>query len=646
MKQLEDKAASRDRIPTKSVVIGTAGHIDHGKTALVYALTGTDTDRLPEEKRRGITIDIGFAALRFPDGRGGQLDLSLVDVPGHHAFIRNMLAGAGGIDCVMLVIAADEGIKAQTEEHLAICSLLGIRHGLVVLTKKDAVDANRLQQTCDAVRGFLQHTFLRHGPVLAVSAITGDGLADLKSVLVSVALRIPERSHDFVPRLPLDRSFSMRGFGTVVTGTLQQGSLSTGDLLEQHPWGRMVRVRGVQVHGQQCEAAQAPCRVALNLAGVDVAEIHRGETLVPPGTLTGTNTLDVEISMLPGALRIRHRSKLRVHAFTSDTPATVLLYEPDSADASGTILARLQMAKPLLVIPGDRLVLRQCSPATTIGGARVIDAHVLPGVNKSVTLSWLKSIQEAGAMECLRGRVARRGVQGIPLQDLIAENGMTAEAVQHHLGPLLSSGQIIGSGHDASRTGHFVSADALQQVMDSLFRELESSGSGSMAKAELRSKAGLNERIYDLAIRKLAEANKIEIRAETVTLAGRGDAIPAERLRLLTAVEDLYASAGLAAPLMSEVSVRIGVQAREMRELITFLLRGKRLVRMGADDAFLHPVPLAKLYADLRQHKGQCFDVARFKSFTGLSRKHAIPLLEHLDQLRVTRNSGGVRVVL
>lgn len=646
MKPFQHQAVPQDRVPTKSVVVGTAGHIDHGKTALVYALTGTDTDRLPEEKRRGITIDLGFAALQLPDGRGGLLDLSLVDVPGHQAFVHNMLAGAGGIDCVMLVIAADEGVKAQTAEHLAICSLLGIRYGLTVLTKKDAVDADRLQQTCDDVRRFLQHTFLQDAPILAVSAITREGLADIKKALVSVASKIPQRSHDFVPRLPLDRAFSMRGFGTVVTGTLQQGSLRTGDLLEQHPLGRMVRVRGVQVHGEQREAAQAPCRVALNLAGVEVAEIHRGETLVPPGTLNAASALDVEISMLPDAPLIRHRSKVRVHAFTSDALATVLHYDPNGADASGAILARLQLAKPLLVIPGDRLVLRRCSPATTIAGGRVLDAHVLPGVKKSVTYSWLKAIQDAGPMECLRLRVSRRGTQGIALQDLVAETGMTAEAVHVHLTPLLSSSQLIGSGHDAARTEHFVTADALQRAMSSIVGELESAGSGSMAKAELRSKARLDEHIYDVAIRRLADTHKIETRAETVSLAGRGDAIPAERLRLLGAVEDLYVAADLAAPLIREVSLRVGVQPGEMRELITLLLRSKRLVRMGADDAFVHPVPLARLYAEMRKHKGQTFDVARFKSFTGLSRKHAIPLLEHLDQVHVTRNTGGVRLVL
>src|SRR5277367_5014339 len=263
----------------RSIVLGTAGHIDHGKTSLVFRLTGTDTDRLPEEKSRGITIDLGFAAMRFEHE---QTELSLVDVPGHHAFVRNMLAGAGGIDCVMLVIAADDGVKPQTTEHLAICTLLGVGHGIVVLTKKDAVNAEHLQRTSAQVQQFLQSTFLHDSPMLAVSARTGEGIAELKAELARLLVRIPERSADFLPRLPLDRAFSMKGFGTVVTGTLQAGSMRVGDSLEVQPGARIVRVRGLQVHGSPRDRADAPCRVALNLAAVDVRDVKRGDTLIPP----------------------------------------------------------------------------------------------------------------------------------------------------------------------------------------------------------------------------------------------------------------------------------------------------------------------------------------------------------------------------
>jgi selenocysteine-specific elongation factor len=387
MKTIRTQEEFRDRSNFQHVIIGTAGHIDHGKTALVYALTGTDTDRLPEEKQRGITIDLGFATLELENPSGSKLHLSLIDVPGHHAFVRNMLAGAGGIDCVMLVIAADEGVKAQTEEHLAICSLLGIEHGLVVLTKVDAVSPDHLSETRTQVEHFIAHTFLNGVPIIAVSALRGDGMADLKSALAALAAAVPARSSARLPRLPLDRAFSIRGFGTVVTGTLQAGSLHVGDTLEQHPAGRSLRVRGLQVHGKSAEGAQAPCRVALNLPGIEVAQIARGDILTLPNTLTATSTVDVELTMLRGARALKHGARVRVHAFTSESLAKVLFFDRKESSDSFPVLARLRLARPLLLLPGDRIVLRQCSPAMTIGGARVLDTTASPGVRKQRRLS-------------------------------------------------------------------------------------------------------------------------------------------------------------------------------------------------------------------------------------------------------------------
>lgn len=628
-----------------SVVIGTAGHIDHGKTALVYALTGTDTDRLPEEKRRGITIDLGFAVLRVPNANGGLLEISLIDVPGHHAFIRNMVAGAGTVDCVMLVIAADEGVKEQTREHLAICSLLGIRRGLVALTKTDSVSAERLQDAQESIRRFLQPTFLNGAPVLPVSAHTGEGVVELRAALASLSSSASDRSEDFFPRLPLDRVFSMHGFGTVVTGTLQRGVLRTGDFLEG-PHGRAVRVRGVQVHGENRDVAQAPCRVALNMADVEVAEIHRGDTLVPPRTLSAVNTLDVEISILSDAPALKHRSQVRMHAFTAESLATVLLYDSGGIAGSNKALARLQLAKPMVSVPGDRFVLRQCSPAITIGGGRVLDANPIPRVKKSMALRWLNELKDASPAEQLQLRVARRGTAGISIAQLIAEMGMTAEAIRRHAESLIANKRLAACGPAQSEIDYFVSSEALAQVVKAIRAELERVASGSMQRAELRSRNAFEERIFGLAIARLAEAKHVEIKGDLLVLPGRSEQIPEAQRNRLNAIEKMYATAGLAAPLLSEVSGRTGIPPKEMHALITLLLRSKRLVRMGADNAFVHSQPLAKLYADLRNHRGQQFDIARFKSFTGLTRKHAIPLLEHLDQMRVTRNTGGVRVVL
>ena len=621
------------------VVVGTAGHIDHGKTALVYALTGTDTDRLPEEKQRGITIDLGFAALDLDDGSGGKLHLSLIDVPGHHAFIRNMLAGTGGIECVMLVIAADEGVKAQTEEHLAICSLLGIQRGVVVLTKADAVSQEKLTETRARVQQFLQGTFLEGAPVVRVSALKREGIDELKAALVGIAREIPARSNDFVARLPLDRSFSIRGFGTVVTGTLHSGVLRAGQVLEQHPGGKQLRVRGMQVHSRDADAAHAPCRVALNLAGVQVAEMARGNTLSIPRMLTPAMNVDVELMTLAGASALKHGARVRVHAFTSDTLAKVLRF--DQSDAGSNALVRLRLVKPMLVVPGDRIVLRQCSPELTIGGGRVLDAAAPAGMRKAAALAWLKLLRAADEQEQLRLRIARRGFDGITISALTSETGLTAEALQRRASLLLSDVKIAEAhGPEAC----WISAESLEQAMQMVLRVLGESG--ALSKAELRSKAGLNAAVFALIVERLMALGKVKTSGELVRLSGQEDELPESKRRQLAAIEKIYADAGLAAPLLSEVTSRVGVGPATMRELMVLLLRAKKLVRMGADDAFVHPDALAKLYADLREHRGESFDVGRFKSFTGLTRKHAIPLLEHLDQMRVTRNNGGTRVVL
>jgi selenocysteine-specific elongation factor len=425
----------------RSVVLGTAGHIDHGKTALVHALTGTDTDRLPEEKSRGITIDLGFASLNLQGPAGQSIHLSLIDVPGHHAFIRNMLAGAGGIDCVMLVIAADEGIKPQTAEHLAICTLLGIRYGIVVLTKQDAVSPERLEVARDEVRRFNEHTFLEDAPVVAVSARTGEGIPTLKQALAQLASTVPARNADAILRLPLDRAFSVRGFGTVVTGTLQAGSLHVGDTVHLQPEGRSVRVRGIQVHGAPVSETHAPGRVALNLAGVEVAEVHRGHTIVPPETLSPVDTVDVELTIPPGMPALRHRTTLRLHAFTSETTARVLLYHP--GENSAAPLARLRLSKPLLLAPGDRFVLRQPSPAITVGGGRVLDAPPLPRLRKAAANAWLEELREAAPEQQILLRVRRRGLHGISLKTLSRETCLHTDAIRRIIAPLIVSQQLI-----------------------------------------------------------------------------------------------------------------------------------------------------------------------------------------------------------
>ena len=636
------RAAGDERKPAsmRSIVLGTAGHIDHGKTSLVFRLTGTDTDRLPEEKSRGITIDLGFAAMRFDQE---HIELSLVDVPGHHAFVRNMLAGAGGIDCVMLVIAADDGVKPQTTEHLAICTLLGVCHGIVVLTKKDAVNAEHLQRTSAEVRQFLQNTFLQNAPMLAVSARTGEGIAELKAELARLVARIPDRSADFLPRLPLDRAFSMKGFGTVVTGTLQAGSMHVGESLELQPGARVVRVRSLQVHGSPRDHADAPCRLALNLAAVEVQEVKRGDTVLPPATLGCVSTVDAEVVMLTGVSPLKHRSRVRLHAFTSDTLATVLRYENDAAAEQKTTLIRLKLFEPMLLAPGDRFVLRQASPPLTIGGGRVLDAYPLSGLRKAAALAWLKQINTASREEQLRLRVLRRGVAGINLTGLIAETALTLQALQSAIEPLLSQAQLVASRSQGAPQ-HLLASESLEQASAHLLRELGRMNGEPISRAELRSKTRLSEWVFELALKPMMASEVVQAERDGLRLAASSGNLSA-RDPYLAQVEELYIRAGLASPILSEVSDKTGISSADLQRLITQMLRAKKLVRMGADNLFIHADALDRLTSALRQHRGETFDVARFKSFTGLTRKHAIPLLEYLDRTHVTRNNSGTRSI-
>ena len=643
MKSALETPQQRTVLATRSLVMGTAGHIDHGKTALVRALTGTDTDRLPEEKKRGITIDLGFAALRLNDAEGRCVDLSLVDVPGHHAFIHNMLAGAGGIEAVLLVVAADEGVKAQTVEHLAICSLLGVRYGLVALTKCDAVSSERLEQARNEVRNLTRHTFLETAPSLAVSAHTGEGISELKKTLLQVALTVPEHSNDLIARLPLDHAFSVPGFGTVVTGTLLNGSLRSGENVELLPASRIVRVRGAQVHQHSREEVQAPTRVALNLAGVEVGEIHRGDIVVPPGTLSATKVVDVELQILPDARPLRHRAQVQMHAFTSDAVATVLFYEIDEQREETSLLARLRLSKPMLLVPDDHFVLR--SSKEILGGGRVIDAAPLSRLRKAAARQWLQRVCSASSTQQIFARVQRRGTAGVALAELVQETGLRGDFILTITARLIEQKRIVGFGADRARVDRFLEVEALATAAELVHEELIRRPAHSISRAELLSRTRLREWIFDLALERLLRTKPLRITGTQISIATATPAAHVET-ELLAKIEELYLSAGLASPIVSEVASVLKTDMKKLTRLITLLLRAGKLVRMGSDDLLVHVDALTKIKANLTRHRGETFDVGRFKNFTGLTRKHAIPLLEYLDGARVTLNRDGVRTVL
>jgi selenocysteine-specific elongation factor len=413
--------------PMKSIIVGTAGHIDHGKTSLVKALTGIDADRLEEEKRRGITIDIGFAHLELKDEKGDAIRLGFVDVPGHERFVRNMLAGIGGINLVFLVIAADESIKPQTIEHFDICCLLSIPHGIVVLTKSDLVDPETLDVVRLELEEFFRGSFLENAPIVPVSSKTGAGLDQLKRELIRTASHVSDIDSSALSRLPIDRVFTMKGFGTVVTGTLISGKVSKEEELEVYPTGKRVRVRGVQVHGGQAEQALAGQRTALNLSGVTTEDLSRGMTLGPAGLLRATKTLDVAISLLSTAKPLRNRARVHFHAYASETVAEAVLYQGNELRPGSDGFAQLRLQDPILLLPGDRFILRQFSPVVTIGGGAVVDSTPLPRSHTrrqpEDVVATLRTLQTGAPEEVLFTRVARRSEAGLALTDVLAETG-------------------------------------------------------------------------------------------------------------------------------------------------------------------------------------------------------------------------------
>jgi selenocysteine-specific elongation factor len=631
----------------KSVIVGTAGHIDHGKTALVKALTGIDADRLEEEKRRGITIDIGFAHLELPLPGGDSLRLGFVDVPGHERFVRNMLAGVGGIDLVLLVIAADESIKPQTREHFDICRLLSVRRGIVVLTKSDLVDRETLDVVRLEVEDFLRNSFLApaHSPIVAVSSLTGAGLNELRLALAQTAADVPARDASALARLPIDRVFTMKGFGAVVTGTLVSGTIRKDDELEIFPEGNRARVRGIQVHGRAAEQAVAGQRTALNLAGVSTQELSRGMVLAPPTVFQATSRVDVSLTLLPSAKPLKNRARVHLHAFTFETVATAVLLNQKQVSAGETALAQLRLAEPTLLLPGDRFIVRQFSPVATSGGGVVLDASPMSRIRELDV--FLKTVADGDAEPILRARIARRKHTGITLTQLIAETGWPRQVIDAHLAAGTQHGPEI------VRIGQlFVHLPALEELKVSIigavtnFHEKNPLVAG-ISREELRGQVHASSEVFTAALEKLVVEKKLESRGEIIHLAGRGVVMKDEEAESRKIIEHAFASAGLKVPALKDVLAGLKVDRSRAQKIVTLLLRDKVLVKVSEELVFHRDALL-----DLRKRvssertKSPRIDVARFKDLIGVTRKYAIPLLEYLDRERVTRRVGDERVIL
>ncbi|MGA7839968.1 MAG: selenocysteine-specific translation elongation factor [Candidatus Acidiferrales bacterium] len=632
----------------KHVIVGTAGHIDHGKSSLVEALTGTNPDRLEEEKRRGITLDLGFAFLDLDGVR-----LGLVDVPGHERFVRNMLAGAGGIDLVLLVIAADEGIKPQTREHFEICRLLGIPRGIIAITKSDLVDSDSLELVRLEIEEFVRGSFLESAPIVPVSARRGAGLDELKSVLRGAAQAVAEKDATQNFRLPIDRSFAMKGFGTVVTGTLISGAVKLEDEVELYPARKRLRVRGLHSGGKQIERAVAGQRTAVNLAGIEHEEITRGMVLAPAGLFEATQRVDARVTLLGSAPPLKNRARVHFHQGTAEAIAEVILLNDGGGElaAGGSAFAQLRLDTPLLLLPGDRFILRRFSPVVTIGGGTVLDARAPRHKRKDAAVAPFLGVLEHGTREDILSALVDAAPRGVTLPEIVARTGWIESETRAAAEKLAIAKRVrmLGSAPIVVAPAAAVTAyaAAIRKAVEAFHRA--NPLLPGIPKQELRARAGrARVEIFDAALGDLVVTRALVVTGDLVAQAGREISLSTEETRAKELIEREFESAGLTVPGFASVLAKLPVDAPRAQKILQILLREKVLVKISSDLVF-HRNTLLKLremLAKYRKERGARLPITVFKELTGITRKYAIPLLEHLDREQVTRRAGDERVIL
>jgi selenocysteine-specific elongation factor len=650
----------------RHLIIGTAGHIDHGKSALVLALTGTDPDRLKEEKARGITIDLGFAHWTTD-----AFAFSFVDVPGHERFVKNMLAGVGGIDAVVLVVAADESVMPQTREHFEICRLLGVPAGLIAITKADLADADTIELVAMEVRDLVAGSFLADAPVIALSARTGDGLGAFREALVAFGHRSRSRSSGGIVRMPIDRAFSVRGFGTVVTGTLLSGRVGLDDELALLPGERRVKVRGVQVHGEAAALGQAGQRVALNLGGIDLDEIGRGDSLLTPGTLTPTRMLDARLQVVSSVGALRHGARVRFHQGTSETlgrvaVAAVLAAErpgdvavgtgPGAAEVpgGGDAYVRLRLEAPAVLSRGDRFILRAYSPPITIAGGVVLDPHPARGAIRTeaarVRFEQLDPGDAGGQAaedRAVSALVAEAGSAGFGTASLVSRTGFDPGSVDEAIGRLVRAGSAVRAGAVLLTPAAVdaLASSVLKRLTDHHRAEPLSEG---MPREEVRERifARAGEGVFDEVMARLQQAGTVGGR-DRLALASHRVSLTPEEEQARQVIDLAFRAAGLTPPDLREVAQAHGIRDAVLDRVVKLLVRQRALARL--DTMLFHQEALDALKQDLIALKAAApegratIDVGMFKQRYGLSRKYAIPLLEYLDRERLTRRVGDVR---
>lgn len=630
----------------KQVILGTAGHIDHGKTSLIRAMTGIDTDRLKEEKERGITIELGFAHMKLPSGQV----LGIVDVPGHEKFVKNMVAGASGIDLVALIIAADEGVMPQTREHMEICQLLEVKHGLVVLTKADMVDEEWLDMVQEDATGFLEGTFLEDAPMVPVSSVTGQGIDELIRVLDALVQEIPEHDPGSFFRLPVDRVFVMRGFGTVITGTTVSGSVRIGEEVTVYPQKVHSRVRGLQVHNREVEEARRGQRTAVNLQGLEKAQLQRGDVVAAREALRNTYMIDVLLELLPAAPRkMKNRSKARFHTGTAEVIATVVLLDRDELKPGESCFAQIRLDRPLAVLMRDRFVLRSYSPVRAIGGGKILNALPLKKKRHSKKVLEELEVFNSGDLAGITEQFVSLGrFQGVEHANLPFLTNSRESALKDILQQLLSRRKIFQYDRERKVYIHRDFYDeARREILDTLGAYHRNNPlKAGLSKEELRSRtAGArNPKLFNYMIGQLVQEALVARDQEVLHLSEHKVTLGQDQEKVREEIETAYREGGLQPPYFKEIKDRFPESTA--RDVLHIMTKEGVLVKVK-EDLYFHRRAVddlqERLVAFLKEN-GE-ITTPQFKEMSGVSRKYAIPLIEHFDLNQLTVRVGDNRVL-
>ncbi len=630
----------------KQIILGTAGHIDHGKTSLVRAVTGIDTDRLKEEKERGITIELGFAHLDLPNGQ----HIGVVDVPGHEKFVKNMVAGATGIDIVAMVIAADEGVMPQTREHMEICTLLGVQHGLVALTKVDMVDEEMLELAQEDIQEFTRGSFLENAPIIPVSAVTGQGVPEFVRAVEALAKEVPDRPPSTLFRLPVDRVFTMKGFGTVITGTLVSGRVQVGDPVMVYPSGVTSKVRGIQVHNESVNAAESGQRTAINFQGLDKEAVARGEVLSSPGVLKPSYMVDVHFHFLAaGAKPLKNRSRVRFHTGTSEILGNLILLERDELKPGEATVAQLRLDTPVAVVKGDHYVVRSYSPVRTIGGGQVLNP--IPPKHKRLRpeiVAGLRSILGSPPEKLIDFHLDAAGPAGASFGDLRLMTNLTDKQLDGALQAMMSGRAAIQVDKEARTFIHKRNFELLVQETSANLQAYHKAFplKSGMLKEELKSKLppGTDVKLFNLVLNQMIKDNAIVQEEKTVRLKAHKVSLAGDEATLRQDILKIYKQGGLQPLFFRDVVESLKADPGQAKDVLNHMIEQGLIVRTK-EDLFFH----AEVIADLKQRLVKFLEEngeinpAQFKEMTGASRKFLIPLFEYFDAKNVTLRVGDVR---